>query len=393
MMPPSNGIHFGDKKRPLRGLIDIATGRYPGFLFGGSIGTCLPAFHFHEAQQNALEPYFQHLAENRYQTVTCDEIRTYIRTGRSPSPRSVALCFDDAWASLWVVVEPLLRKYDLRAIAFVSPGRIKEADHARAQHDAAANMPSDKLDRTDPMFCTWPELIQLHAQGHVDIQGHSWRHACIFCQETVSDFVTPELRLSPHHVPLADMPTGLRFMSRSDLGAPLYPIRSRFSDARRWIDPDAANRCMQRVDASGGSAFFNNGRWRDELLKTIYISSSGRWETEDEADEAVLEELLRGRQILEERLKKQVRHLCFPWAVAGSRALRLAELAGYETAFSDSIGGYRSIQPGGPPYQLMRLKHTFIFCLPGRNRSWFFGKRQPPASAGLDLAPVCLPAG
>src|SRR3954471_8779691 len=94
-------VPFAERGGPVRGLLDLATGCYPAFLFGGSIGDQLPVFHLHEVTAGWLEPRLRHLAENGYRTVTCDEIARLAIDGVRPGPRAVALTFDDAWESAW----------------------------------------------------------------------------------------------------------------------------------------------------------------------------------------------------------------------------------------------------------------------------------------------------
>ena len=103
-----SGVPFAERGGALRGLLDLATGCYPAFLFGGSLRGVLPVFHFHEVTRTGLEPRLQHLAENGYRTVTCDEIARLVVNGVDPGPRAVALTFDDAWTSVWTVAGPLL---------------------------------------------------------------------------------------------------------------------------------------------------------------------------------------------------------------------------------------------------------------------------------------------
>src|SRR5204863_9128248 len=92
-------IPFGERGGTARGLLDLATGCYPAFLFGASLGDMLPVFHFHDVTRDWLEPRLSYLAENGYRTVVADDIERYVVDGRSPGPRAVALTFDDAWAS------------------------------------------------------------------------------------------------------------------------------------------------------------------------------------------------------------------------------------------------------------------------------------------------------
>ena len=385
-------LPFQERKSPIRGALDLLTGRYPRFLFGGGLGSCLPVFHFHGAHPGFLEPYLRFLSENGYRTATSETVADLVLRGQRPPPRTVALCFDDAWSSLWIVAVPLLRRYGFRAIAYVSPARISDASAPRAQH-LAGPLPAEwaAMDRNDPPFCTWCELKAMDAAGVVDVQAHSWRHAKVFASEEVVDFIRPGQLAGPHDVPLLDTPGGMRFATRADLGAPLYAARARLSDAFRWIAPEAFDAAVRHVRDEGGQAFFDRPQWRDELREIVRKAPPGRWETAAERETSIAEELARAREILEQRLAKPVRHMCFPWAIAGGTAVRLAEKAGYQTAFSDRLGGIRSVRPGDPPFQLMRLKHPLIFCLPGKGRTWFFGRRPPVASRGLDERPSPLP--
>lgn len=388
----TRSIPFQERKSPLRGILDLAAGRYPRFLFGGGLGQWLPVFHFHETHPKALEPYFQYLAENGYRTVTSDQIAAFVLRGVHPGPKSAALCFDDAWSSLWVYAVPLLQKYNLHAIAYVSPDRVPSSPAPRRQWDSP-NTPDVEiaLDRTEGLFSTWSELRAMHASGRLDIQAHSWRHAMVFASDEVADFIQPYHQEHPHAIPLVDTPDGLRFAAREDLGAPLYATRSRLSDVRRWIAPDAFAGCIRHVQANGGALFFQRAAWRAELRACVAQARPGRWESEPERDSAIREELARARARLEAELGKQIHHMCFPGAIAGKAAVRLAAETGYQTAFADRLWGARAVRHGDPPHQLMRLKHPLIFCLPGKQRTWFFGRKPNSASHGLELGPILLP--
>src|SRR5260370_4743541 len=114
------GVPFGERGGAVRGLLDVVTGCYPAFLFGGSVGA-LPVFHFHEVTRDWLEPRLQHLVDNGYRTVTCDAIARLAIERVDPGRRAVALTFDDAWASVWTVAMPLLRRMHLPAIVFAIP--------------------------------------------------------------------------------------------------------------------------------------------------------------------------------------------------------------------------------------------------------------------------------
>jgi hypothetical protein len=380
-MPPGRGVRrtpFAERGGRLRGLLDLSTGRYPAFLFGGSIGaTELPVFHLHESTRDSLEPLLRYLAENNYRTVTSDAIASLVRDGVHPGSRSVALCFDDAWASLWTVAAPLLRRYSFRAITFAIPARIADAPASRATLDDGAVIEDDP---SSVPFVTWPELRALHASGLIDVQSHSWTHSMVFSDAAPLTFVTPAFieepllnrpRCAAGEVRGASELT-LRFLTPDDLGAPLYPRRSRLSDTwRHHEDETVRERCTSYVRDHGGPAFFSRPGWRHELIR-VHGPARERFEPDESRERSILEELDRSRSELNMRLgTTTVKHLCAPWGIAGAITRELAGRVGYETLFADRLFGRRTVKRGDDPYSLMRLHERFIWCLPGRGRRYF----------------------
>jgi hypothetical protein len=366
-------LPFVERKTPWRGVLDLVSGCYPAFLFGGALGRWLPVFHFHEARQAALEPYLVYLAKNGYRTVTSEAVARYVLKGEHPGPRSVVLCFDDAWASLWTVAAPLLSAYGFQAVTYVHPGRVTDADSLRATIDSPSGAAPD-IDQSATPFATWPELRALHASGTIDIQAHTRWHAMIPCAPKVTGFVTPAMPVRhPHLYPRLLTGAGERFLTPTDLGAPLYPERSRYSDALRYDAPGGFDACTRHVRDNGGAAFFARPHWEAELRGVLAAAGRGRQETTADRDAAILEDLAGAREELNRQLTTDtVRHMCFPWAIAGRSAVAAAARAGYVTAFGDRLFGGRGVRPGDPPYQLMRLKHRYILCLPGKGRRTAF---------------------
>jgi hypothetical protein len=356
-------IPFSERKTPWRGPLDLLTGCYPAFLFGGGLGRWLPVFHFHEATPAGLEPHLRFLVENGYRTVTSEAIAAYVRKGVHPGPRSVALCFDDAWASLWTVAAPLLRRYGLQAITYVSPARVPDLPAPRPTLESPEGPPAG-VDESPVPFATWAELRALRASGTLDVQAHTLRHAMVFADSGIVGFVTPGFSRHPHLYPWTDTGASERFLTSADLGTPLYTQRSRYSDALRYDNPAAFEACTRHVRERGGAEFFKQPGWADELRR-IAAGCRGRQETPEQRDAAILEDLAAAREQLDAALGGDtVRHMCFPWAIAGKSGERAAERAGYVTAFGDRLFGGRSVQPGDPPYRLMRLKHPHLLRLP-----------------------------
>jgi len=345
---------FAERGGPLRGVVDLATGCYPAFLFGGPVGRQVPVFHFHDETPGSLRPRLEYLAENGYRTLTCDEVAAFVVSGRWPGPRSVMLTFDDAWASVYTVAFPLLREHGLRAVVFAIPGPI-------------ANGSS--------WFVTREQLAEMQQSGIVDVQSHTRWHVMMFAGREIAGFVTPAFsdeQLLNRPVVSAALNGRLEFLEPDALGAPLYVRRSRMSDGRRFLpDGCAAERCREVAARGGGADFFRQPGWR-ETLRRAAGDGGGRFETDEERLHAIRAELAESRQQLNEWLAPhEVRHLALPWGIAGGLTRSLLKACGYETAYAERPLRRRGVRQGDDRYQLMRLNGKFLPCLPGRPRRWF----------------------
>jgi hypothetical protein len=349
MLRVPRGTPFAERGGRLRGALDLAAGHYPGFLFGLAVGRLLPVFHFHEETAASLEPAFEYLVENGYRTVGADDLGRLVRDGRHPGPRTVMLAFDDAWASLWLVVAPLLDKYDLTAVSYAIPWRLREAGTLRPRDGSQAD--PVLADRGPNPFITWQELRALSSSGRVDVQSHTWTHSMIFAGDRplgiVDETFAGEDPLSRPRIERSGAPT---FLGPDRRGAPLFARRSRMSEARRFFpDPDA---------------------WRavEEHSRGLTSPFPGRWESDGERRAAIEAELVNARDELSARLRTCVRHVCLPWGVTSSAAREALERLGFRTAFANRIRGRLAVAAGDDPFFLKRLHSRHIFALPGRGR-------------------------
>lgn len=351
----------------LRGCLDLISGRFPGFVAGGEVASgLLPVFHFHEVDKTDLEAKLRYLAENGYRTVAADDIAAHARGAIRLSHTHVALCFDDAWASLWTVAAPLLKRYGLTAITYAIPARMVDADRCRPTIEDGTN----GLSNGSP-FVTWPELRALHVSGVLDVQSHTDSHSMIFCSSRVIGFVTPEYAATPllNRPQLSPRPA-LRFVGASELGAPLYAARSRMSEALRVnVSLDVHDACVGHVAKNGGAAFFSGANWRAELTQLNGVDAGAALETTSEQVRAIDDELERGRSELNQRLRTTtVNHICLPWGVSSRRTAEALARLGYRSAFANRLRGVHAVKAGDDPYWLKRLPNKYIFRLPGRGR-------------------------
>ncbi|HEY7054965.1 MAG TPA: polysaccharide deacetylase family protein [Vicinamibacterales bacterium] len=363
------GVPFAERGGPVRGALDLIAGHYPAFVFGGSVGSLLPVFHFHEATPDLIEPVFAYLAENGYRAVGTEELSTLVRQRRHPGPQTVMLAFDDALASLWSVAGPLLRRYHLRAVTYAIPWRVRDAPAVRPTIENGGGPDAAAVDAGEDQFVTWPELRALSASGLVEVQSHTYTHSVVFTDDRVRDFVQPSYaRQSVFHRPRIGSVRDPAYVPVSALGHPIFGRRSRMSDGRRFLpDPAACRALIDYVAANGGPDFFERPDWLGDLRGRAG-SIGGRWEAERDREREIEEELAISRDVLSLRLGTPVKHACLPWGVSGAATTRALQRVGYETAFANRWRGRLAVAAGDEPYFLKRLHHRYVFSLPGRSR-------------------------
>lgn len=355
-------IPFPERNTRLRVILDLATGCYPAFVFGGKWNdSILPVFHFHEVTPESLEPYLQYLSENDYRTLAVDEFLDIVTSGQPKPPRSVLLCFDDAWTSIWTVAAPLLRRYQMRAVTFAIPGRVRSLPEKRDTIEDQKNLATYGDDSEMP-FATWEELRHLDSEGVVAVESHTFSHEMIpVGGDLIGAWIPKEIQATPPLSRPVVREEGLvRALSSGDPLQPKFQMRSGMSDGKS-IQPDSSWLALFREQ---GRAVLNESptfmeKWIQSLPSPSYTE-----ETEEERDERIEREIVLGKETLEEKLGRSQRLLCFPWAVAGTRALHHVSATGYAASFADRLWGKRYVWKKSGRFQLMRLKHKWILKLP-----------------------------
>jgi hypothetical protein len=365
-------VPLGERGGALRGVVDLVAGRLPRFVFGGRVGALVPVFHFHAERREVVAPALRYLRDNGYRTLRADELAAVARERRPVRDREVALCFDDAWATVWTDVAPLLREFAFTAIVYAIPGRMSEPAATRA---------TDGHDDTDGSpFMTWAQLAQLQNEGIIDVQSHTWAHAMVFTSPRPVGFVTPGYEAAPLlNRPLLSHSPGLQFVDPSALGTPLYEQRSRMSDGPRvCVSAAARQAAIDAVRAAGGAEFFKQSGWRQRLEQIVAQHPGATTESDSDHQRAIEHELDRSRSELNARLRIQsVRHVCLPWGVSGRRSAAALERLGFDSAIANRWPGHFAVAPGDHPFWLKRLPNRYIFHLPGRGRASFFRPGRP----------------
>jgi hypothetical protein len=295
---------------------DLLLRRYPGFVTGGPLPRGhVPVFVFHSVEPLAFERKLRHLAENQYVTLSTTEYVDILEERRPAPERAVVLSFDDGRASVYSEGYPLLRKYGMKAVLFLVPGRVGRLGTAGSE-----------------AFMTWDQVDELSKSGLFDIESHSLTHARVHTAPRIEGFLTPATRYGYRamDVPLIRSSGTDWFPENVALGTPLLRAAPRTSEALRFNE-DASFReaCVAEVQKGGGEAFFAQPDWEKRLRRAVRkVRITGRLESPLEREMAIRRELEESKREIEERTGRPVLHLCYPWHASGPPGGRLGAARG-----------------------------------------------------------------
>jgi peptidoglycan/xylan/chitin deacetylase (PgdA/CDA1 family) len=341
----------------------------------------IPVFTFHSAEPETFEDQIRYLAENRYRTVTADKF-VEILTGRVINEENtIVLTFDDGVGSLWSVVCPVLKKYGLSAISFILPSRIEERSerHPTLQDVWAGKAAIAEIrarERSAP-FLNWEEIRQIHHSGVIDFQSHTSFHHSVFVSDKIVDFLNPSMNINFLQSSLSPVfrKNGRDVMLDTlEHGRPIYEWAPAMRSNKRYLeDEELGNQCVDFVLRNGGDSFFTRSGWR-QLLKghmrdfTKKEGNNGRFQSASERFKEIREDLLQSKKLIESKLDKEVKHLCYPWYEGGDLSVKASKEIGFICNYWGILKNRSINRVGDDPYYVVRINNDYIHTLPGKGR-------------------------
>jgi hypothetical protein len=366
-------------------LLALFRRNYPEFMLSRNpkpLQNEIPVFTFHSVEPISFEAKLKFLARNGYRTLSGEEFRAAIAGECDIPERSVLLTFDDGVATLWTVAYPLLRKYGFRAISFIIPGCIPEqAPESPTYSDYEKNrVAADALlarECSDFPLCSWQEIREMHASGVIDFQSHTVYHHLVCVAPQLVDFIHPRYDFyffANINVPVYRVEGKLNFSRQMPWGTPVYRAEPRLAGKPQYFDDETArNACIAHVTKHGGEKFFNREDWRRELAGVYHETRpkrrNGTFETRDEQTQTIWQDLLKAKQMIEERLPgKKVDQLCYPWFMGSSLAVAQSQRAGHRVSYWGIVPGRKTNHPGQDLFYVPRIEDHYIYRLPGEGR-------------------------
>lgn len=270
--------------------------------------------------------YFCHfLSSNHYKTEFLAHWYYLQDNPGAKSKKDIFLTFDDGYLDNLLVAYPILKKYGLKATIFVNPEFVDPSSGIRTL---------DERDGNTLGFLNWDEICFLDKSGVFDIQSHSMSHNFYFSSNVLIDIY--EAQDKYHWIPWIASPDRKSYWQYEDqtqyvkLGAPVFQFGRALGE--RIYFPD-------EKFISVAESLYKQGLPKQELLKKLNQELThfpGHYESDEEKEKRFWYELFNSKHILEQKLQKKVKFLCWPGGGYDDMSVRISKEAGYLASTTSS---------------------------------------------------------
>lgn len=280
-----------------------------------------------------FENICRYIAENRYTTYHLDEWYTYTGSTSKKDPKKLVLTFDDGYLDNWIYVYPILKKYGLKGTVFINPDFVDPGVDIRPNMDEFCDQNNSTIQVTG--FLNWAEIKKMDQSDHMDIQSHSMTHDFLFFSDKIKDIYSgqDEYLWLPW---IYNRPNKYNYMSNSHdkalFGSPVFEY-DRALRVRKYIPDPRFIEKSQSYFSEQKRDFMKYGdsekSYDIKMLKSLHYKYSGHFECEVETRERYIMELAGSKKLIEEKLKKSIKYLCWPGGGYNELSLKISEECGY----------------------------------------------------------------
>lgn len=297
-----------------------------------------------------FEQQMTYLQEKGYRSIFLDEWLSFRHGKKTSQGNEICLTFDDGLLDNWVYAFPMAKKYGMRITLFVCPELVEPSDRVRPNLEDVWAGRCSAEDLKGLGNLSWGELRHMQESGYADVQSHTMSHAKFAHTDRLRGFYYggfegfyPILNsYSAEEKPLYMHDP--RFGQRLPQGAPLLEETSSVVARKRTVNPAFLQECetlagqydlgaMEQRQEYEAKAREIYQRYHDEGNLITAIESFSDFIPRVEY------EVVESRRILEEKLGKPVRFLCWPHGDNSKGAHAIAREAGYLATTAGKLTG------------------------------------------------------
>lgn len=297
------------------------------------IFTCIPAMMYHHVNREPedsisitpenFEMQIKYLSESGYISLHLNEFYDHMKQLDIPE-KLVLITFDDGYADNYIYAYPILKKYNMKATIFPITKFVKDKIEHRpsklmSNFDLLMKLPFSNAGLDD--FLTWEEMREMEKSSLIDIQVHCHTHAAYFEGDKVIGFYDGSVN------------TKLGWATDGDtrLGIPIYISGPSLAVRRYFDDKGLRDKLANYVAGQGSKKFMERPDAKGILFNIVkeYGIPRGRFETEEESDMRIMEELRLTKGLIENHLDKECNYICWPWGSVDRPLMGRAKRAGF----------------------------------------------------------------
>jgi peptidoglycan/xylan/chitin deacetylase (PgdA/CDA1 family) len=278
-----------------------------------------------------------------YHSISLQQLYEYMKEGSKLPKNPIVLTFDDGYLDNWVFAYPLLKKYNFKATVYVNPEFVDPRDILRKNLENfwKREINIEQLETTG--YLSWTEMKEMEKEGYIDIQSHTMSHTWYPIGNKIIDFRHPGdsyIWMTWNEKPAKKYL--LQFDNKESItyGLPIYEYGRAIAIKRYFPDKRIDEFLVDYVKKKDVQTFFESDNWRGELFKLIQQFLQGNipnesTETKEEYEQRIFYELKKSKEIIQEKLNKTIKFLCWPGGAVTADALKIALDVGY---ISSNIG-------------------------------------------------------
>ncbi|MCH2101252.1 MAG: polysaccharide deacetylase family protein [Planctomycetes bacterium] len=299
-----------------------------------------------------LEGALRWLKKRGFVSVTQQQLFGHLAHGKTISDPAVLLAFDDGYLDNWVWVKPLLEKYGMRGVIYVTSEFIESGKSVRldAGHLWRGSVTRDALPGLG--YCNSAELRAMAQSGVLELGSHLITHSWLPTSGKILDFHRPDATYpwACWNAASEEKPHWLHW-SEADYGrvlpwgTPIYVNARSHAQPAATPDPEVA---AALTSAASDPTFFARDNWREELRRVAVQAGCKEIddalhaplvakETRDEFEARFESECRESRALLEQISGQPCPFMAWPGGIYDTRLQELA-LRHYDATFTTDFG-------------------------------------------------------
>lgn len=284
-----------------------------------------------------FESQLSWMKKKRFCTISLQQLYDYMKGEINLPKNPIVLTFDDGYLDNWVFAYPLLKKYGFKGTIFINPEFVDPRNITRKNLDDVWNGNIEINELETVGYLSWNEIKRMEKEKIFDVQSHTMSHTWYPKSNKIIDFRYP----NDEYVWMTwnENPNKKPFLQIDDeklinYGRPVYENGRAIGIRRFYPDGEFDKFMIQHVIERGGKDFFQSYNWRDTLFNVAkkYREENllnERHELDEEYEERIYYELQRSKDIIEDKLDKAVKFVCWPGGAVTNKALQKALEVGY----------------------------------------------------------------